>query len=145
MELVNSLNTEFGISDDVNSARLHIFQFMEDTHDVTTFNTFTKGELISDVLRMDYHQYHGKATNVRKAVQYGAKILQVSFATGWNCLKGLISIIYNQVGEITFHTGWRLDAVLCQIKNITQVVKFDSFVMILLLARVMARFIASAW
>ena len=78
MELINSLNTEFGISDDVNSARLHIFQFMEDTHDVTTFNTFTKGELISDVLRMDYHQYHGKATNVRKAVQYGAKILQVS-------------------------------------------------------------------
>jgi len=78
MELVNSLNTEFGISDDVNSARLHIFQFMEDTHDVTTFNTFTKGELISDVLRMDYHQYHGKATNVRKAVQYGAKILQSS-------------------------------------------------------------------
>merc|ERR1712037_956800 len=56
----------------------HIFQFMEDTHDVTTFNTFTKGELISDVLRMDYHQYHGKATNVRKAVQYGAKILQSS-------------------------------------------------------------------
>lgn len=78
MELINSLNTEFGISDDVNSARLHIFQFMEDTHDVTNFNTFTKGELISDVLRMDYHQYHGKATNVRKAVQYGAKILQSS-------------------------------------------------------------------
>lgn len=78
MELINSLNTEFGISDSENSARLHIFQFMEDTHDVTTFNTFTKGELISDVLRMDYHQYHGKATNVRKAVQYGAKILQTS-------------------------------------------------------------------
>jgi len=103
MELVNSLNTEFGISDDVNSARLHIFQFMEDTHDVTTFNTFTKGELISDVLRMDYHQYHGKATNVRKAVQYGAKILQVSFERGRK--NWLFGINYTQVGEITFHTG----------------------------------------
>lgn len=78
MELVRSLNTEFGISDSDNSARLHIFQFMEDVHDVVTFDTFTKGELIQNVLRMDYHLYHGKATNVKRALEHGAKILSSS-------------------------------------------------------------------
>ena len=75
--VVNALNEQFGISDTDNSGRIAVFQFMEDVHDVVGLETFTKKEILKKVNKMENTQFHGKGTDMVKAIQHGKKILEV--------------------------------------------------------------------
>ena len=77
LDVVNALNHDFGISDNENSARLHVFQFMDNTKDVVGFNTFTRNELEKKVLRMENAEFHGKSTNIKTAIEHAESVLKV--------------------------------------------------------------------
>ena len=77
---VNALNEQFGISDTDNSGRMAIFQFMEEVHNVVGLETFTRKEIMKKVNNMENTKFHGRGTDMTKAVKHAQSILDVSFS-----------------------------------------------------------------
>merc|ERR1712048_426989 len=95
LDMVNTLNSEYGISDNDNSARLHVFQFMENTKDVVGFDTFTRNELEKSVLGMGMAEFHGRSTNVKAAIDHAKNVLQNSPRTDIPGRKAVFALITN--------------------------------------------------
>ena len=66
---------------------------MEDVHDVVGLETFTKKEILKKVNKMENTQFHGKGTDMVKAIQHGKKILEVrALSFLWYKLNTLIGL-----------------------------------------------------
>jgi len=104
-DLVNALNSDFGINDNDNSARLHVFQFMENTKDVVGFETFTKSEVEKKVLRMGVAEFHGKSTNIKTAIEHAEQVLENSPRANLPGRKTVFAIITNGYSDDALTKG----------------------------------------
>lgn len=95
LDMVNTLSSDFGINDNDNSARLHVFQFMDSTKDVVGFDTFTRNELEKAVLGMENAEFHGKSTNIKTAIEHAQGVLENSPRTQLPGRKAVFAIITN--------------------------------------------------
>ena len=84
LDMVNTLSSDFGINDNENSARLHIYQFMDENKDVVGFDTFTQNEIEKAVLGMQNAEFHGKSTDLKVAIQHAQQVLVVRFFSSEN-------------------------------------------------------------
>ena len=77
-----------------------IFQFMEDVHNVVGLETFTRKEIMKKVNNMENTKFHGRGTDMTKAVKHAQSILDVShlisFPLYWPYIF-IISIIFSVI------------------------------------------------
>lgn len=116
LDMVNTLSSDFGINDNDNSARLHVYQFMDYTKDVVGFDTFTKNELEKAVLGMTNAEFHGKSTDLQVAIEHAQDILEKSPRAGLPGRKAVFAFITNGYSndhanskELVFESAIKMD------------------------------------
>jgi len=101
---VNALNEQFGISDTDNSGRMAIFQFMEDVHNVVGLETFTRKEIMKKVNNMENTKFHGRGTDMTKAVKHAQSILDSSTRQGLEGIRRVFAVITNGYSDAKLTT-----------------------------------------
>merc|ERR1712003_327131 len=101
---VNALNEQFGISDTDNSGRMAIFQFMEDVHNVVGLETFTRKEIMKKVNNMENTKFHGRGTDMTKAVKHAQSILDSSTRRDLEGIRRVFAVITNGYSDAKLTT-----------------------------------------
>merc|ERR1712151_179455 len=101
---VNALNEQFGISDTDNSGRMAIFQFMEDVHNVGGLETFTRKEIMKKVNNMENTKFHGRGTDMTKAVKHAQSILDSSTRRDLEGIRRVFAVITNGYSDAKLTT-----------------------------------------
>jgi len=118
---VNALHEQFGITDNENSGRMAIFQFMEETHDVVGLNTFTRKEIMKKVNMMENTKFHGRGTDMTKAIKHAAQILQNSPRNEAKGLKKVFAVITNGYSDQKMTTDQEVFEATMQLNAIDDV------------------------